>query len=1047
MSNPARLYAAARCCVAFVGALGVFLPSIHSQTAPAPAATKRMPTPAQLKQYDKNGNGVLDADEQATFEATEKTDALVMNPFRVSTEKDSGYAAGNTLSGGRINTPLEVNPSSIQVITKEFMDDFAITDFNDAAKWTMNVEVPEGNDAPFGGSRFEFNVRGAGGSGNYPIRDGFPQYFVPDGYNTERFEIVGGPNSGMAGVGGAGGMVGSSSKRARFNNRSTTVSTRGDNFGGHRETLDFNYGVDRFGFRGNILYQDTKSIQTGTSKKQTAFTFRGEYKLTDRTIVSAQFERSGEWNTQYRTTYGDQQSFWNRTTVNLDNSALVTTGTGLSQISATNDRLTYNFSTQSVLNYVGNQYQTNGINYQIPWNGNPNVPQDWYGGANMIKSFGKTFWLGPVDNFADRDNNTRSVSIEHRFSSDLTALVGWQSSDIDPVTYWGDFSQPSDVRVDVNRLLPNGANNPNYLRQYSEWGAGGSQYQQNGNDDYLAQVNYRFAVPRWFDFKQSFTAIFTYKTGQYEAWARTWRRNNNPAQLNPLNGVNSLTLRTYYGDPLPHLQPLIQQAALNALIPGTTWANTDGTGFFALSKRGGRNGAIYSTTSFLQDRLVISGNWRRDKVLNSDMNGITIAGNSNDPLNGYKRYIGAVNPATGLAEVGYSVPFSVSMDSYSYGGVVTPFPASWAREGSGSLVQRWLSPIKLAFSHAENNTVPPSGGPFYTGERPSAPFSQTTDYALRYSVPGGKVYFEFRRYFTQNLGNLIGMPNAADIQTIYRNLGYTSGSNTYDFNSNSYRDTSDRDLTGSEVTLTANPTRNWTLTANYARPRVQTVNERPYLRRYLAEHRAEFDAGAALADGTTVPGSTRVILSQSAIVTALQAIDNGLNGLTSGTIGNGPLQRGSIATSYHFREGMLKGVGVSGGLTWRGQAKVGSRDPRLKFQTTAPTVTQTAAAAYDYLYVPSTMTNNVGVNYTRRFGKYNARFQLNVTNLLNNDDPQWGGTDRVGSAYSVINAGQLTNQSDGNALTVAGSNPRMQVLSTFAQYEPRKFTLTTTVSF
>ncbi len=1009
-----------------------------------------VPTAAQVAKYDANKNGVLDADELAALAAEEKTGAILLTPFQVSSEKDRGYAAGNTLSGGRINTPLDLNPSSIQVMTKEFMDDFAITDFADAAKWTMNVEVPEGNDAPFGGSRFEFNVRGAGGSGNYPIRDGFPQYFVPDSYNSERFEVVSGPNSGMAGIGGAGGIAGSSSKRARFDNVATTVSTRGDNFGGHRETLDFNYGLNRLAFRGNVLYQDTKSIQKGTSKKQTATTLRAEYKLTDRTIVSVQFERSSEWNTQYRTTYGDQQSFWDRTTVNSNNTLLPTTpagqpGTGLSQISATNDRLTYNFGTKSVFNYVGNQYQTTGINYQIPWHGNPNVPQQWFGGANMLKGFGKTFWLGPVDNFADRDNNTRSVSIEHRFSSDLTALIGWQSSDIDPVTYWGDFSQPSDYRIDVNRLLPTGATNPNYLRAYSDWGAGGSQYQQNGNDDYLAQVNYRFAVPRWFDLKQSFTAIYTYKTGEYEAWARTWRRNNNPAQLNPLNGVNSLTLRTYYGDPQPRLQPLIQQAALNALIPGTTWANTDGTGFFALSKRGGRNGAIYSTTSFLEDRLVISGNFRRDKVQNSDMNGLTIAGNTNDPLNAYKRYIGAVNPATGLAQIGYSVPFSVTLDSFSYGSVVTPFPAKWAREGS--LAQRWLSPIKLAFSHTENNTVPPSGGPFYTGERPSAPFSQTTDYALRYSVPGGKVYFEFRRYFTQNVGNLIGMPNTADIQNIYRNLGYLSGSNTYDFGSNSYRDTSDRDLTGTEVAITANPTNSWTLTANYARPRVQTVNERPYLRRYLAEHRAEFDAGARLADGATVPGTNRVILSQSAIVTALQNIDNGLNGLTSGTIGNGPLQRGTLATSYRFREGTLKGLGLSGGLSWRGSAKVGSRDPRLKFQTTAPTVAQTAAAAYDYLYVPATVSNNVGANYTRRFGKYNARFQLNITNLLNNDDPQWGGTDRAGSAYSVINAGQLTNQSDGNALTVAGSNPRMQVLSTFAQYEPRKFTFTTTVSF
>ena len=80
------------------------------------------------------------------------------------------------------------------------------------------------------------------------------------------------------------------------------------------------------------------------------------------------------------------------------------------------------------------------------------------------------------------------------------------------------------------------------------------------------------------------------------------------------------------------------------------------------------------------------------------------------------------------------------------------------------------------------------------------------------------------------------------------------------------------------------------------------------------------------------------------------------------------------------------------------------------------------------------------VTAPRRFGKYTARFQINIENLLDDDDPQW-------SSYSVINAGQLTGQSNGNALTVPGSNDRMQVRSGFTQLDPRKFTFTTTLSF
>ena len=79
----------------------------------------------------------------------------------------------------------------------------------------------------------------------------------------------------------------------------------------------------------------------------------------------------------------------------------------------------YNFGTKSVINYRGNQYQTTGLGHQIPWDGNPNIPTDWLAGANMIRSVGKTYWLGPVDNFADRDNNTKTLTIDHVFSPNL----------------------------------------------------------------------------------------------------------------------------------------------------------------------------------------------------------------------------------------------------------------------------------------------------------------------------------------------------------------------------------------------------------------------------------------------------------------------------------------------------------------------------------------------------------------------------------------------------------------------------------------------------
>ena len=89
--TPARADLAARCRrIVLIGALGAFLSSLHAQTAPVPAAS-------------------------TTANPDSKSDAIVLNPFQVTTDKDNGYAADSSLAGGRANTPLKLTPASISV--------------------------------------------------------------------------------------------------------------------------------------------------------------------------------------------------------------------------------------------------------------------------------------------------------------------------------------------------------------------------------------------------------------------------------------------------------------------------------------------------------------------------------------------------------------------------------------------------------------------------------------------------------------------------------------------------------------------------------------------------------------------------------------------------------------------------------------------------------------------------------------------------------------------------------------------------------------------
>ncbi|MEO6243795.1 MAG: TonB-dependent receptor plug domain-containing protein, partial [Opitutaceae bacterium] len=162
--------------------------------------------PATLAKYDKNKNGVLDPSELALKAGDDAKAAgtVLLTPFEVSTDKDVGYAAGNTLSGGRVDTALALTPGSISVMTKEFMDDFNITNMNEAGTWTMGFDLGTSvpNSDPSSISVYQNIVRGAPSTDNFPTRNGSINFGAADSYNTDRYEFQRGPDTSMFGDGG-----------------------------------------------------------------------------------------------------------------------------------------------------------------------------------------------------------------------------------------------------------------------------------------------------------------------------------------------------------------------------------------------------------------------------------------------------------------------------------------------------------------------------------------------------------------------------------------------------------------------------------------------------------------------------------------------------------------------------------------------------------------------------------------------------------------------------------------------------------------------------
>ncbi len=240
--------------------LTLALGTTHAQTAP------RAVDAATLAKYDTNRNGVLDPAEQATLDADLKRagaaakpansnatseDVVSLSPFEVVSDT-KGYYASNTMSGTRFNSKLEDLASSISVMTKEQMSDFAMLDINDIFNYTANTEGTgtytdfainrngDTQDNVMANPANANRVRGVS-SANYAFNNIQTMGRVPvDPIGLDSVEVSRGPNANIFGLGNPSGTINMVPSAANVSRNFTTTSARADNYDGYRFTLDAN---------------------------------------------------------------------------------------------------------------------------------------------------------------------------------------------------------------------------------------------------------------------------------------------------------------------------------------------------------------------------------------------------------------------------------------------------------------------------------------------------------------------------------------------------------------------------------------------------------------------------------------------------------------------------------------------------------------------------------------------------------------------------------------------------------------------------------------
>src|SRR5688572_13338323 len=152
---------------------------------------------------------------------------LELSPFEVKADDNRGYVASETLTGTRVATQIKDLPYTVNVVTSEFFEDFAMWQLDDSF-----TQVGGLTGIDVGGG---FNLRGFVSSSQ--LRDGFYRQGRYGQTNIDRVEVIKGPNAGIYGRSSPGGMVNMISKMPQKKDQQK-LTVRGGSFDTLQGTLE-----------------------------------------------------------------------------------------------------------------------------------------------------------------------------------------------------------------------------------------------------------------------------------------------------------------------------------------------------------------------------------------------------------------------------------------------------------------------------------------------------------------------------------------------------------------------------------------------------------------------------------------------------------------------------------------------------------------------------------------------------------------------------------------------------------------------------------------
>jgi iron complex outermembrane receptor protein len=862
-------------------------------------------------------------------------ETITLSPFTITEDQDTGYVATSSLAGSRMNTALRDTAASLSVLTKEFLDDIGATSVADAMAWSTNSQLNLGDtltlanvgddvNATFFG--FEsFRVRGVPST---LTRDYFDWALPTDTYNSDRVEEARGPNSILFGIGSAGGVINSSTKRANLSRdfRSGTIGI--STYGGYRGTIDLNQRFGRrLAVRINGVYDKTESWRDHNFSQKQMAAIAATFKVTDKTTLRAEYEtgrtRDNVGPNQHATEiYSNWVNAGSRL-ISAPIAANQNTAFGVTRLAATT-RVTYIGNTNTVMN-MANQYVSSGLDYAIPPHIVPYTISGGGPGAIRRPHF-----------------DTVTVSLDQQIGRNTFVELAYNHQQFQT---WNQQEAAGRVFIDVNTTLPTGQPNPHVGQHYIEAETWVWDYGRRTDNTRLS-IAHELDVGKWGRYRFAAMGEYNWRSPKnaqlFEVWA------DRPYGATLENQANAVTRRQYvtFGDWGNYY---IRNPMAFGLIRGltdpvtgrtlnSTWVPRNLTGLRDNPEK--QKSVLLATQArYFKDRLVLGLGFRADKL---------------DTITR-----GTTRDANGMGVIDYANNTFAKYDG---------------RTKTLGAVFHLTKNLSVFYNQSDNFGLPPTIFLVPDGRRAGNPEGQGNDYGIVLTLFDGKLVARANYYKTDlangtnsNYGGTTTAPDAVGDAIlnalVAQNLITAAEADTHRVVNTGA--TYAQLVEGYEFNLTANPTRNWRLQANFSytdgytsevAPEVQVwaAREIPFFRR--------FDQNIAASGGTI-----------GQLLRNWEDYNNQQLELVGLTLAGNRKYKVNLFTSYSFSEGFLKGLRVGGGYRHQSKLPIGQY-PDKSLQYGPSWWDSSAMIGYRFAQSPLPWIKRLGL-------------QLNVNNVFDENDP------------------------------------------------------------